>query len=341
MIRALLFALLLASSAAADAGTRDGAWRGTLGKQAIVACFDGANGASGDYYYESRRWSIPLWQGDAQGIFQEGSDVNEPTGSWRILRASADSLVAEWRSPDRTRRFPIQLRRIGAAGGKDETCSETDAYNAPRVSGVTRGPAKTSIEQGLQVTRESSRNLDVERLQLHLPGPAGARIDVALDADYRRSLGRAYSCIARNDKGDFDVSLRLEVASARWIVVVSSVDEFCGVLHPEESNAYLIFDRNSGRRIDAARWLRSGKDGLPAPAIWSLLARKAAPEGECVDVWKNPTADLKVYPSAKGVRIEAEFAHVVQACDDGVELTLAEAAPFLTDEGKRALAPKP
>jgi hypothetical protein len=338
MMRALLFALLLASSAAAKAASSDGIWRGSLGKQAIVACFDGS---SGDYYYESRRWSIPLWREEGEESFKEGSDYNEPTGSWRILGASADALVAEWKSPDGKRQFPIQLKRIGAAVGKDTLCSEADAYNAPRVSKVVREPAKASVEQGLQVTREPSRNLDVERLQLRLPGPAGARINAALDAEYRRSLAQAYSCVMRNDKGDFSAGLGVEFASARWLVVTSAVDLFCGGPHPDESREYLVFDRGSGRRIDTAGWLRRGKDGGLPPALWPLLARKAAPVDECKDVWNEPQGDLQVFPSAKGVRIEVEFAHVVQACDDGLDLSFAQAAPFLSDAAKRALAPKP
>jgi hypothetical protein len=334
MIASLLTLFLSASTA--DPPKADGVWRGTLGKQAIVACLDRG---SGDYYYESRRWSIPLWSQEGEAVFQEGSDYNAPTGSWRIGRVEGDSLEAEWRAPDGKRSFPIRLKRIAGPAKEDELCSEGLAYNAPRISKVARGPAKTTTEQGLRVTRESALNLDVERLQLQLPGPAGARIDASLDAEYRQRLGQAYSCMVRGEKGDFNAWIAVEVASPRWIVVDSRVDEFCGGAHPEQFGETLTFDRRDGRRVDTSGWLRLEKNFEPSAALRALLIRKAAPAEECADVWKEPMFSLEAYPTADGVAIDVDFPHVVQACGDTVRLSLKQASPYLTDAARKALAP--
>jgi len=89
MILALAFSGLLASASPAPAASIEGVFRGTLGKQAVVVCFDGP---SGEYYYESRRRGIELRE--SEGALEEGDAGYPPTGQWRIDSASPDLVAA-------------------------------------------------------------------------------------------------------------------------------------------------------------------------------------------------------------------------------------------------------
>lgn len=324
---ALALLLAIAAAAAHAAPVPQGVFRGTLGKSPIVACFDGVNGS---YYYESRRRGIRLVDDD--GVLQERTPPADSTGSWRIASA-ADALEATWTSPDGKRVLPVRLHRL-AALGTEEVCEDNAAFNAPRLAAAQLGPVVAKAEGGVRVQRAKALDADVERLQLDLPGPAGARINAELAAEFRKGLAAAYSC------NDYSSWTTIEFVDPRWIVLIQGSDYYCGGAHPDASRHSLVFTRADGHRVDTSKWLRAGEPGEPDAALWRLLARKAGPDEDCSEAWDGTVADLDVRPSPKGITVDPEFAHVIQACEAEVELSLDEAAPFLAPEAKQALAPK-
>ena len=330
---ALVAVLLGARAGAAELPSGAAVWRGTLGDQAIVACLAAGGGS---YYYEARKWNIPLAPNGVTAGFREG-DSAESTGSWRLQKLDAAVLTAEWISPDGSKRLPIRLARTKLLPPGADSCDLSAEYNAPRLAAVDLEAANTVDEQGIAVQHRKVRGLEVDRLQLELPGAGAAAINARLDAEFRRHLAMVYSCVTGNRPGDFASGQEVEFASARWIVVGSSIEYYCGGAHPELSLDYFSFDRGTGRQIDTSGWLRSNGDREAPAGLWPLLARKASPEGACREVWLQGIDLPRVRPSAGGVTLEPAFPHAVRACEDSVELGLEEARPFLTDAAMREL----
>jgi hypothetical protein len=134
----LLFLLLASTLALADPDEAPlaGVWTGTLGKQAITACFYAETypKSTGSYYYQRYLHPIDLRSTgiESGGI---GTEWKEENGEWRLSWDKSaprpDALGGTWTSPDKSRTLPITLTRVKEFDGApvDDTwgCGN-DAY---------------------------------------------------------------------------------------------------------------------------------------------------------------------------------------------------------------------
>jgi len=197
------------------------------------------------------------------------------------------------------------------------------------------------------VRREKVADAEVELMQLDLPGPSGRNIDARLDAWFRQRLGHAYDCSNRNQPGEWTDWQQIEFVDRAWLVVSSAGNWYCGGPYPAHGEEWMVFRRGDGELVDTSGWLLRDDTGYPS-ALRALLADKAirirgsdAGDQDCIDTWREMPVGLSLRPAEGGVSIDPDFPHVVQACQETIELSLAEIGPFLTPAGRIALGLTP
>lgn len=333
MIRALAMAVLLAgvSTPARAADAIDGVWRGTLGTQPVVACFFGDYGS---YYYEKHRRGIELSRDADAQRYAEGLSQGEATGYWRVA-VEGGELHGQWQPPKPAGKAqPIRARRVALPDPTVAACG-SEAFNAPRFANLAL-ERKNATQAGLHVGIERAAGTDVERIRLPAADAVLEEPEHALEAQFHEALASAWDCRVEGGRGEYVSTQSVEFADARWLVVRADGGGYCGGAHPDSWTSFMVFERASGRRVDTAAWLKPAEE---AEGLWPLLVAKAKPEGECTDAWRDGAGVPEVRPSARGLRMDPAFPHVMQACSESVELSLEEARPFLSAAALRMLEP--
>ena len=121
MLKPLAVIALAFTPFLANAADLAGVWQGTLGKSAITACFNGADGEQGSYYYQRILTPIQLTQANDNAPWVEAGN----TGLWKLDKPQGDTLAGAWSKTKDAKSLPLALKRISTDG-----CG-SDAYNAP------------------------------------------------------------------------------------------------------------------------------------------------------------------------------------------------------------------
>lgn len=172
MFKSLAILTLACAPLLANAADLAGVWTGTLGKSAITACFNGAHGANGSYYYQRILTPIQLTQANASEPWAEEGQ----TGLWQLDEPQGDTLTGTWSKTLGGKSLALMLKRADTDG-----CA-SDAYNnaleaVPPAVTVER---KTFAEHAYQVKTQGGQVI------LKLEGD-GAAID-----KINRELARSY-----------------------------------------------------------------------------------------------------------------------------------------------------
>jgi len=137
--------------------------------------------------------------------------------------------------------------------------------------------------------------------------------------------------------------------SKRWLVVMDENGWFCGGAHPDDANTPHLFDRLTGKEVDALQWFnakavkREKFEGDPdpaemlQPAFRNFILSGWKPQDDCgesvrdADFWD---AEL----TRTGFVFTPGLAHVEEACEEPFRVPFAKLMPYLTPEGRRNVA---
>jgi hypothetical protein len=326
-----------------DREARLGVWRGTVGGNAVSVCLARAPFDS-SYYYVRHRKSISL-RTDDDGALREGAD-DAPSGTWRLGEARGARLEGSWVSPDGARTLPIALDRVHVAGD-DATCDSAaarEAYDAPRV-------ARVEIIEGEDFAHTlTAAEAHVASVQVSRDAPHAAEFNAAMRDWVVEQIGEYFACGdsgARVGDADFETKREFEWQHGDWVVLHEWYSNSCGGAHPNAGVTYRTWNLAEGKAVEPWTWIRQGKPNCaaadcgyaPPQGLNDLLHAKAGNDGEddeCAAAIKD-NIYYQLRPSAIGLVFTTEFPHVIQACDQDIELSDAEVAPFLSTAGKRAL----
>jgi hypothetical protein len=337
-----------------ESEARLGVWRGTLGAQPIMVCLQRGPIGESSYYYLRHRATIALRSDDASGAqWNEGMVADQSSGTWQLEAAHGDRLTGIWSDPEGAKQLPITLTRVSLLGDPSNGCGAyeagplKDAYNAPRVSAEPL--TTTTVTDGLRTVK--ARNDQLTIVELADSEPHAAAFNAWMRAWLREQIVGYFDCAASMqgaDPVDFNQQREIVLRAGAWVVVSESYDLFCGGAHPSASVSHLTWNLDADKPVQPWTWIRGSKVkcdyaadcGHAAPAALNKLILTAASRNkdgdECADaVNENSGYDLR--PSATGLMFSTQFAHVIQACDEDVELSFAQVEPFLTDSGKREL----
>lgn len=375
---ALLAALaLVAAPATAQEPQQEGRiWKGTLGDQAITACFFDEDGPEGAFYTVAAL--EPVWlkaNGDGGAAdLREVRGFDDPTGAvWSLSLRDGGRIEGGWRKNGET--LPIRLTAEAVMLPDYGTACETGAFLDPLLVGGTvtskreslEGTAFTALEyNGPQRSGLEDYNLFSFALDPVQPG------DDAINAALAKALpdGTAQSemgqCFGGALQGGMGSSQGQTIAplliSRRWLGVRVSGSAFCGGAHPAHYVLMDTYDRESGAEVDTAAWFLPGAltfyefdtveagerravAGLSAALLRVVLAqwRTYEAEGEDVAAFRAECLDIardmgwQISLARQGPVFVAQFPHVAFGCTEEIVLPWKAARPFLSDEGRAVM----
>lgn len=227
-------------------------------------------------------------------------------------------------------------------------CGQGTASRAEGVTGAAGDPI---------LVEKPRLSADIEAMpRLSGDSPAIVRINAELDRLDATAVADAGECgrMADSQEGDgWTRTITRPMTGPAYLTLREHLEIFCGGAYPSTSQTPITWDLSTGERVNWVALLPGlglvqdqAEEGMPtdyvysvrSPRLETLYERKMLAETTdaerreaCQDVWK-PLADdelgqgFRVWADAEhgGVAIDADYAHVVQACGGTVYLTADE-----------------
>jgi hypothetical protein len=300
--------------------------------------------------------------------FAEIDERDAANPRWRLLLKGPDRLAGE-----RTGGQALALIRVPFAAGAEtdgevaSTACTSLAYHRGRLEPlvVREQPGKLGHADYVRILAVPPSYPDQVsyrsfRLAAAAPGTAAVNVLLARAIELGSAGESEWSlCLAAagNSGGDFHAALEPVRIGRRFLAVHEQREGSCGGAHPY-SGAYMgLFDLVEGREIALRDWLhpraldrdllastseaipQSEPNVLPLSAVLRrLLVRRAAkPQADC----KGAAKDASFWTVGVGrdaFLFSPQLGHAVRACAEEISLPFSAMRPFLSAEGKRALA---
>jgi len=344
--------------AAADSA-RGGVWRGTLGEREVVVCFDGP-ALTGAYYDLGHPRRIAL-DPRPDATWQEVGDAGD-TGTWHLeapaLTPEAEQITGHWTAAETGQALPIRLTRGYLVGDRGAEIDPTEppcdnlAFTAPfskSIRVVTGEPRTFAGHRYRTRTLTIGDGLEISGIELLEPGPHAAAISRALrglpETDAEAAL-ELYDCQQGRGWG-LQATHEIEFWSERWLVASGFTMDECGD-RPSGSSTYRTWDLATGDAVDLSAWIDDWprlqqvllRRALNAPDLVTEAARngpRGNDEGCAATLQEGWVPWQAPYLGLHGMVFATELPHMVQACDQKVEITYAELLPFASDHGRREI----
>ncbi|PLK26410.1 hypothetical protein [Novosphingobium sp. TH158] len=364
MKRALAPVALLVSSPAmaqdAPLPAWQGVWKGTIGTLPVQACFAriGDSYSRGAYFYLSGKRLIQLEFDDGGDWVEKAGKGGAESGRWTVSVATDGSLRGEWKGSGKV--LPVSLKPVGGAEDREEACGSR-AFIAPRIQApVVKG--KPATVPGLAYTMQEYRvpahfeNVSMRSFTF-VPVQAGDKAIIAaarLEPDQPDARGDYISCmqgaISMNGMdGDYTQQIDPEWATPAFMSIKQTFGGYCGGAHPDWGYSRELWDRQTGTRVDLARWfigsaVKPGGETAEStvsqlsPAIRAaILKGYKSPEAEC----REAAAEQDWWGiglTRTGFVFTPSFPHVMAACTEDAQVPLAEVSRFLTPLARKQVA---
>jgi hypothetical protein len=206
----------------------------------------------------------------------------------------------------------------------------------------------------LMLVEKPRLSADIEAMpRLSGDSQAIVRLNAELDRLDVTALADAGECgqMADSQEGDgWTRTITRPMTGPAYLTLREHLEIFCGGAYPSTSQTPITWDLSTGERVNWVSLLPGlglvqdqPEDGIPtdyvysvrSPRLEALYERKMLAESadvewreQCQDVWKPKAGDelgqgFRVWADAEhgGVAIDADYAHVVQACGGTVYLT--------------------
>jgi hypothetical protein len=245
----------LALAASVDPAALAGIWKGSIGRQPVVACFNRSDtyGAEGSYYYLKHLVPISI------GFEASNKTIKEADGVWDVdLAAGSSTLTGSWKKKDGAGATPISLTRVGAvdpkACGSDAFAAPLEAPSAPR---VVTGPRTDFNGHGYRTLS----GLNQATIQILVPGAAADTINRDLRAviDDTTKAVAEYNERRRNNLATrgFVMDDENNVSPSFWSDRYLSINFYswaAGMGASGISSYDLTWDLTTGKRVDLWGW---------------------------------------------------------------------------------------
>jgi hypothetical protein len=354
-----LLTLPLNLAAAAQQPNPKGVWDGTIGQLSVRACFDERAGDPvGVYFYRSRFETIPLIKYDkAPLLFSEGWPDDAKAPRWSLTQVGPNAIAGSWTQGQR--KLPIRLTRIPVAQADEDggPCSSMELQQ-PRLEGL-RIVRTGAVKDGVSYTKLTldhrghfGDSVAVESFELAGDSPAMKAIDAVLKKPFDEKDESSWlSCIREAFPwgGEHNESFEPRMISRRWLVLNHHWDGYCGGAHPDSSNTTITFDLATGRQIDVRDWFndravkRTRYEGdrevfkTMQPEFRTLVVGRWKGSDDCEGTIDNEEW-WNFELTRTGYLFRPVLAHVVQACEEDFTMPFSKLAPYLTPEGRKAVA---
>jgi hypothetical protein len=252
----------MAMAASLDPAALPGIWKGSIGRQPVVACFNRSDtdGAEGSYYYLKHLVPISI------GFEASNKTIKEADGVWNVdLATESTTLTGSWKKKkDDTAGVPITLTRVGAADpkacGSDAFVAPLEAPSAPR---VVTGPRTDFNGHGYRTLS----GLNQATIQILVPCAAADTINRDLRAviDDGAKAVTEYNERRRNNLATrgFVMDDENNVSPSFWSDRYLSINFYswaAGMGASGISSYDLTWDLATGKRVDLWRWFGAKRE---------------------------------------------------------------------------------
>ncbi|OPA97424.1 hypothetical protein BFW87_06960 [Pseudomonas fluorescens] len=335
MLKPLAAIALVCAPLFACAADLAGVWTGTLGKSAITACFNGAHGSNGSYYYQRILTPIQLTQANASEPWAEEGN----TGFWHLDEPQGDTLTGTWSKTLGGKSLALTLKRADS-----DSCA-SDTYNNPleAVPPPVTVEKKTFGDHAYQVNTQGGQ----VTLKLEGEGPAIERINrdlarLAVSPEGQTDFYRERRNALDQSGGTSTSEITVEPFywSSQWITV-RFYRWTAGYGRGGISWGLHSWNLQTGESVDPWSWLGgreewdnpySGQIKLPH-AFSTWLATQTTPDEGCPAVTSYSTFDLSF--NTTGLQLSTPATG--DGCDNELSFTWEQLEPVLTAQGKAAL----
>ena len=332
---------------------RLGIWRGTIGTHEIMACLQRPFSDAAYYYYVDHGTSLALTEAPgSDGVtWTETVGRADPSATWTLDYVDGSVLTGHWSDAADQRTLPIHLKRLVTSGDPGSACGIAAtvagrAYNKPRV--------EKAIQLGPWINQERSASALGDKINAFelADVPNAQTFNAAVHDWLSDQIAGYYDCTSEDPQGEYNSDLETEWRADPWIILRERYEAYCGGAHPSGGVAsYWIWNMEQGRNVDPWRWIITlgtgaecpflGCDSQPSNDLNDLIVAAATRNkdgDDCADSVNEYRKQglYQLRPSAKGLIFSTDFAHVIQACDEDIEIPWAKLKPFLTREGKAA-----
>lgn len=335
---------------------RYGVWQGTIGKQAVMVRLESKKCDSSSYYYMRYLSPINLTEMDRRGLLWAEGSPEKPAATLKFESVSYDAIEGLWTAGDGQRSVPISLKRAASNADVDQCSERNVVFSAPLVAAQK---AKELVDEQKAIVTESRYgnhryrtvsvlNGRVQTIELPEDGYKAENLNKAMRNWMRTQITEYYGCQAgMNDRQsdgtasapDFEQNMTPEFWDGQLLVVKESYSAYCGGAYPSAGIAgYTTWNLTTDQAVDPWTWIRLSKtkhgDEVPEKLNAIILARATRNKGgdDCSDS-VNENRNYLLRPSKKGLVFSTSFAHVIQACNEDIEVPYGELLPHLTPAG--------
>jgi len=157
-----------------------GVWKGTIGKSAVVACFQSDEELRGQYYYVRMGKAIELRASNGESeLSEQPVDEESSTGTWKFEKVTGDTIGGNWTNGSKATTLPLKLIRVALLGEEEAASCQSTAYGHAYYHFVQKSLVRAVTRAGLHFrlvqltnrqpvrllefagTQETSKNLGV------------------------------------------------------------------------------------------------------------------------------------------------------------------------------------
>lgn len=365
-----VFALIAAPAGAQGPTPEQGRiWKGTIGEEAVTACFSVSYDSVGIYYRDAALEPVRLMQADGhelQVLREVAGSGDEPAAVWSLQSPAGDRLDGEWQKGETA--LPIRLNAVPAELTEYGTACESAPFLDPLLAGGTTTEAEASFEGTAYTTlaykgpqRAGLGEYETMTFALDPAQPGDAAINRALaaalpDGTAAHPMGQCVGMALGGGMGGYaSDTLEPTVIAPRWLGVRQSGSSYCGGAHPNHYMGLAVHDRKTGAEVDPSAWFKPGAlmfyewepepgtvrpiAGL-SPALTKALLAQFPPsdeDNECgAIVGEGVSWDIGL--TREGPVFVPQLPHVIFACTEEVVLPWKAARQFLSKEGRSVMA---
>lgn len=294
----VFMANLMAAEVAALPSPEDGVWVGTLGAQAVVACFDHHQGATeadvpadASYFYERYGQLIKLApQPQSPGRWLEVGEETS-TGTWELRVTAGDLLQGQWSDPTGASTARIRLKRFKTLERFGPLSLLMCRILAPgsRFGAQQRQVStRQTLPNGRQYRVLSVLDGAISTLELVGEGDGLASLNERLASELRIGAASYFDCPVRGEeltpanvktkKPDYSSSIALLFWNERWVSLAQNSSGDCGGAYPFSDTNRSTWALSTGAPVDLWRWIAASRKPDALPDDGAGYFNYAAPE---------------------------------------------------------------
>jgi hypothetical protein len=351
-----------------------GVWGGTLGEQAITACFNAEAcfvareycRVVGNYYYQ--RYLLPIdlnLPKDAKAV-DRGVIWKEKDGTWHIEEVTPNVIRGTWTNPDESISLPIRLARVERpASDSDEGECGSDAYNSaieasPKiVTGAVRAVGNIQYQEISMDLGEpgTDRGFHFAAIQVLGNSPAIESINESLRASLQELFAQRRFILSQYGSdgfGFYTQELNGVSVIGHWLIVKtwtfvgSAGDRFTtwdtvrmwNLSTGEPENLLSWFRGQESVRdmgSDSSVTLPNDLNGLPFDRFDPEAKGSHLTWEELDGCYGAAQYRYNLRLTEQGITFEL-LTTSNGSCGDSFAFTFAELAPFLNEKGRKAVA---